>query len=253
MIARIIRGSIANRALVLMAAVLLAVAGLWSVLHTPLDALPDLSDTQVIIRTEWGGQTPRIIEDQVTYPLATTMLSVPGVRAVRGLFVLRRLVRLRPVRRRYRPLLGAFASTGIPEPGARPVAGRRQSIARPRRHRTGVDLRVRLGRPDRSARRRAAASATGLVPALRAQDHPGRGRGRQHRRHGAGLADRARSAGAGRTWTYRRPTDGGHRGRQRCDRRFGDRTGRSRTDCAQRGLSAQCGRLRTPTSDDCRR
>lgn len=84
MIARIIRSSIANRALVLMAAVLLAVAGLWSLRHTPLDALPDLSDTQVIIRTEWGGQTPRIIEDQVTYPLATTMLSVPGVRAVRG-------------------------------------------------------------------------------------------------------------------------------------------------------------------------
>ena len=84
MIARIIRGSIANRALVLMAAVLLAGAGLWSLRHTPLDALPDLSDTQVIIRTEWAGQTPRIIEDQVTYPLATTMLSVPGVRAVRG-------------------------------------------------------------------------------------------------------------------------------------------------------------------------
>ena len=84
MIARIIQASIANRALVLMAAVFLAVAGLWSVRHTPLDALPDLSDTQVIIRTEWGGQTPRIIEDQVTYPLATTMLSVPGVRAVRG-------------------------------------------------------------------------------------------------------------------------------------------------------------------------
>ncbi|MGH8063301.1 MAG: efflux RND transporter permease subunit, partial [Pseudoxanthomonas sp.] len=84
MIARIIHGSIANRALVLMAAMLLAVAGLWSLRHTPLDALPDLSDTQVIIRTEWAGQTPRIIEDQVTYPLATTMLSVPGVRAVRG-------------------------------------------------------------------------------------------------------------------------------------------------------------------------
>ena len=84
MIARLIRASIANRALVLMAAVLLAAAGLWSVLHTPLDALPDLSDTQVIIRTQWPGQTPRIVEDQVTYPLTTTMLSVPGVTAVRG-------------------------------------------------------------------------------------------------------------------------------------------------------------------------
>ena len=84
MIAQLIRASIANRALVLMAATLLAAAGLWSVLNTPLDALPDLSDTQVIIRTEWPGQTPRIVEDQVTYPLTTTMLSVPGVTAVRG-------------------------------------------------------------------------------------------------------------------------------------------------------------------------
>jgi copper/silver efflux system protein len=84
MIARIIRGAVANRALVLIGAVSLAIVGLWSVQHTPLDALPDLSDTQVIIRTEWSGQTPHIIEDQVTYPLTTTMLSVPGVRAVRG-------------------------------------------------------------------------------------------------------------------------------------------------------------------------
>ena len=84
MIARIIRASIANRLFVLVAAVALAVAGIWSVLHTPLDALPDLSDTQVIIRTEWPGQTPLIVEDQDTYPLTTTMLSVPGVKAVRG-------------------------------------------------------------------------------------------------------------------------------------------------------------------------
>ena len=84
MIARIIRASIANRLFVLVAAIALAIAGIWSVSRTPLDALPDLSDTQVIIRTEWPGQTPRIVEDQVTYPLTTTMLSVPGVKAVRG-------------------------------------------------------------------------------------------------------------------------------------------------------------------------
>jgi copper/silver efflux system protein len=84
MIARLIHACIANRVLVLMAAVLLAVAGVWSVSRTPLDALPDLSDTQVILRTSWSGQTPRIVEDQLTYPLATTMLSVPGVKAVRG-------------------------------------------------------------------------------------------------------------------------------------------------------------------------
>ena len=84
MIATLIRASIANRLLVLMAALLLAAWGWWSVAHTPLDALPELSDTQVILRTQWAGQTPRIVEDQVTYPLATTMLSVPGVKAVRG-------------------------------------------------------------------------------------------------------------------------------------------------------------------------
>ena len=84
MIAWLIRASIANRLFVLVAAVALAAAGIWSVSRTPLDALPDLSDTQVIIRTEWPGQTPRIVEDQITYPLTTTMLSVPGVKAVRG-------------------------------------------------------------------------------------------------------------------------------------------------------------------------
>ncbi len=62
MIARIIRGAIVHRVFVLVAALALAVLGAWSVWHTPLDALPDLSDTQVIIRTEWPGQTPRIVE-----------------------------------------------------------------------------------------------------------------------------------------------------------------------------------------------
>jgi Cu(I)/Ag(I) efflux system membrane protein CusA/SilA len=78
-IARIIRGAIARRGLVLVAAAAIALWGLWSVARTPLDALPDLSDTQVIVRTSWPGQTPRIVEDQVTYPLTTTLLSVPGV------------------------------------------------------------------------------------------------------------------------------------------------------------------------------
>jgi Cu(I)/Ag(I) efflux system membrane protein CusA/SilA len=83
-IARVIRGSIAHRGWVLLASLVLAIAGLWSVSRTPLDALPDLSDTQVIIRTSWPGQPPRLVEDQVTYPLSTQMLSVPGVTAVRG-------------------------------------------------------------------------------------------------------------------------------------------------------------------------
>jgi len=84
MIARLIHWSINNRFLVLIATVLLAAWGVVSLVRTPLDALPDLSDTQVIIRTTWPGQAPQLVENQVTYPLTTTMLSVPRARVVRG-------------------------------------------------------------------------------------------------------------------------------------------------------------------------
>ena len=84
MIARLIRWSVANRFLVLMLSVAATAWGIWSVRHTPIDALPDLSDVQVIIRTSYPGQAPQIVENQVTYPLATTMLSVPGAKTVRG-------------------------------------------------------------------------------------------------------------------------------------------------------------------------
>ena len=84
MIAHLIRWSIANRFLVLLASLMITAWGVVSLLRTPLDALPDLSDTQVIIRTTWPGQAPQIVENQVTYPLTTTMLSVPGTKAVRG-------------------------------------------------------------------------------------------------------------------------------------------------------------------------
>ncbi|WP_339913099.1 efflux RND transporter permease subunit [uncultured Brevundimonas sp.] len=84
MIAAIIRASVKGRFLVLLAALALVAGGLWAVRHTPVDALPDLSDVQVIIRTSYPGQAPQIVENQVTYPLATTMLSVPGARTVRG-------------------------------------------------------------------------------------------------------------------------------------------------------------------------
>ena len=84
MIARLIRWSITNRFLVLLATLMLSAWGVYSVARTPLDALPDLSDVQVIIRTTYPGQAPRIVENQVTYPLTTTMLSVPGAKTVRG-------------------------------------------------------------------------------------------------------------------------------------------------------------------------
>ena len=84
MIAAIIRWSIGQRLFVLLSAVLLVAAGFIAVRSTAVDALPDLSDVQVIIRTNYPGQAPRIVENQITYPLATTMLSVPGARVVRG-------------------------------------------------------------------------------------------------------------------------------------------------------------------------
>lgn len=84
MIAKLIRWSIANRFLVLLATVMMTAWGIWSLAHTPLDAIPDLSDVQVIIRTSYPGQAPQIVENQVTYPLTTTMLSVPGAKTVRG-------------------------------------------------------------------------------------------------------------------------------------------------------------------------
>ncbi len=84
MIARLIRWSVANRLLVLLAALVLAVWGTYSLRSLPIDALPDLSDVQVILRTSYPGQAPQIVENQVTYPLATTLLSVPGAKTVRG-------------------------------------------------------------------------------------------------------------------------------------------------------------------------
>mgnify|MGYP000563094631 CR=1 FL=1 len=84
MIARIIDASIANRLFIVLAAVAVTLAGFWAVRTTPVDALPDLSDVQVVVRSNYPGQAPRIVEDQVTYPLATTMLSVPGAKTVRG-------------------------------------------------------------------------------------------------------------------------------------------------------------------------
>jgi Cu(I)/Ag(I) efflux system membrane protein CusA/SilA len=84
MIALLIRWSIANRFLVLLATGFVTAWGIWAVQRAPLDALPDLSDVQVIIRTTYPGQAPQIVENQITYPLTTTMLSVPGAKTVRG-------------------------------------------------------------------------------------------------------------------------------------------------------------------------
>src|SRR5512143_2882892 len=84
MIARLIAWSARNLLLVFVGTGFAAAAGLYALAHLPLDAIPDLSDTQVIVYTEYPGQAPQVIEDQVTYPLASAMLTVPRSKVVRG-------------------------------------------------------------------------------------------------------------------------------------------------------------------------
>ncbi len=84
MLAKIIEWSARNHFLVLLATLFITFGGIWAVVNTPLDALPDLSDVQVIVYTEYPGQAPQVVEDQVTYPLTTAMLSVPKSKVVRG-------------------------------------------------------------------------------------------------------------------------------------------------------------------------
>ncbi|MBT8382468.1 MAG: efflux RND transporter permease subunit, partial [Ignavibacteria bacterium] len=84
MIAKLIEWSVNNKFLVILFTLALIAAGIWAVNETAVDAIPDLSDVQVIIYTEYQGQGPQIVEDQVTYPLTTKMLSVPFAQSVRG-------------------------------------------------------------------------------------------------------------------------------------------------------------------------
>jgi Cu(I)/Ag(I) efflux system membrane protein CusA/SilA len=84
MLARIIEWSVRNKLFVLLGTGAVTVAGVWAMLSTPVDAVPDLSDVQVIVMTEWAGQAPQLVEDQVTYPLSNEMLKVPGTKYVRG-------------------------------------------------------------------------------------------------------------------------------------------------------------------------
>lgn len=84
MLKRIIEWSVNHRLLVILATVAVTLAGVWAMLRTPVDAVPDLSDVQVIVMTEWPGQAPELVEDQVTYPLSNEMLKVPGTKYVRG-------------------------------------------------------------------------------------------------------------------------------------------------------------------------
>jgi Cu(I)/Ag(I) efflux system membrane protein CusA/SilA len=84
MIARIIELSVRNKLFVLLLTAALAVAGVWATVYSSIDAIPDLSEVQVIVITDYPGQAPQVVEDQVTYPLTTALAGVPGAKVVRG-------------------------------------------------------------------------------------------------------------------------------------------------------------------------
>ena len=85
MIAKIIELSVRNKFMVLLLTAMLVVAGIWATIHISLDAVPDLSDVQVIVTTDYAGQAPNVVEDQVTYPLTTAMMGIPHAKVVRGI------------------------------------------------------------------------------------------------------------------------------------------------------------------------
>src|SRR5438093_1842247 len=85
MLKRGIEWSVSHKLVVILVAMALTLGGIWAVLRTPVDAIPDLSDAQVIVMTEWPGQAPQLVEDQITYPLETELLKVPRIKFVRGM------------------------------------------------------------------------------------------------------------------------------------------------------------------------
>src|SRR6266699_1053776 len=112
MISRVIEWCARNRFLVFAGVLFLLLAGIWSLQHIPLDALPDISDVQVIVHTPWAGRPPNVIEDQVTYPIVTTLLAAPHVKAVRADHV-RRFLCVHSFSGRHRSLLGTLACSRI--------------------------------------------------------------------------------------------------------------------------------------------
>ncbi len=213
MIEKIIEFSIRNRFLVLILAAALTVCGVYAVLNTPVDAIPDLSENQVIVFTDWMGRSPAEIEDQITYPLSRKLQGLAGVKAVRSssefnfsmiTIIFEDNIDFYFARQRVTEKLG--------QAGTLPAAGRR-ALSGPRRHGPGPDLLVhRRAEPDAPDRPGPAVGAQQVLHRPAAQLRPGRRRGRHRRRHAAGIPDRraARSAAglrhhAGRALRRRRP------------------------------------------------
>ena len=192
MIGRLIAASARNIMLVMIATVFAVAAGIYALFHLPLDAIPDLSDTQVIVYTEYSGQAPQVVEDQVTYPLASAMLTVPKSRVVRGFsyfgvsfvyVIFEDGTDIYWARSRVLEYLNA-AARRLPN-GVTPTLG-------PDATGVGWVYQYALLAKDRTSRR--SAFAAGLVHPLRARQGGGRRRGRQRWRLRQAIQRRHRSA-----------------------------------------------------------
>ena len=253
MIAKLIRWSIANRFLVLLATLMVTAWGVWSLLQHAArrdsrslrragDHSHDLSGS---------GAADRREPDHLSADDDDAL----GARREDGarLFDVRRFVRLHPVRGRHRSVLGALARARVSEPGAVAPARAGQGLARSGRDRRGLGLRVRADRSHRQDGSVAAARAAGLVPQVRAEDGPQRIGGRERRRHGAPVSDRARSRSAARLQHSARQGDRRRAEGEPGDRRLGAGARRSRVHGARFRLPAVARRLPPDSADDDRR
>ena len=198
MLKRIIEWSVANKLIVLLFTLAAAIGGVIAVRRTPLEALPDLSDVQVIVQANYNEQAPRIVEDQVTYPIAAEMLKVPGARTVRGYsffgvsfvyIIFDDGTDLYWARSRVLEYLNGIRGK---------LPGNGDADARSRRDRSRLGLSVRARGHDGQARSRAAAKRSGLVSPLRADRGAGCLRSRERRRLREAVSGGHRSGEAAR-------------------------------------------------------
>ncbi len=167
MIEKIIEFSIRNRFVVILLALAVTVGGVYAVVNTPVDAIPDLSENQVIVFTDWMGRSPREIEDQITYPLSVNLQGLAGVKAVRSSSEVQLLDDQHHLRRQGRFLLRPPARAGAAGAGQHVPAAGRGPLHGPRRHGLGADLLVHGRR--QGLRPRPAPRHPGLVRPLPAQ------------------------------------------------------------------------------------
>ena len=197
-IGRVIAGSARNPLIAILLVVGLGAWGWMSLSRAPLDAIPDLSDAQVIIFTQWMGRSPDLVEDQITYPISSSLVAAPGVKYVRGqsMFGMSFVYVIFDdgtdiywARSRVLEYLNQVQAQ---------LSGGRDAVARAGCDRRRLGVRVRARRSIGQARRAAAAIAPGLEPAIRAVEREGRGRGRIGRRRREAIPGHRRSAEAAR-------------------------------------------------------